>query len=161
MLLEVAMNMFEEAKSILGMLSLKNMTQAELAKFLGVSQSYVANKLRLLRFSRDVQSKILKSGITERHARALLRLPEGLITDAIDRIRNGKMTAMESEIMIDCMLEQASHEEICKAVNYSERVGRFEQGVEMGIDNLRRLGISAKAIYERREDKLLISISVG
>lgn len=155
------MNMFEEAKSILGMLSLKNMTQAELAKFLGVSQSYVANKLRLLRFSRDVQSKILKSGITQRHARALLRLPDELVTDAIDRISNSKMTVAESEIMIDCILEEASLEKISKAVNYSERVGRFEKGVELGVDNLRRLGIAAKATYERREDKLLISISVG
>lgn len=155
------MNMFDEARSILGMLNLKDMTQRELADFLGVSQSYVANKLRLLRFPDGIQKKIIKSGVSERHARALLRLPEDLWESALENIRVGDMTVQESEIMIDCLLEEKSLNSIIEASNFSDKIGRFERGVEMGLDNLRRFGIKVKANYEKLEDKLLISISVG
>ena len=153
--------MFEEARSILGMLKLKNMTQKQLAEFLGVSQPYVANKLRLLRFPEGMQKKIMKSGVSERHARALLRLPEELWETALENIRLGDMTVQESEIMIDCLLEEKSLNSVIEAPNYSDRICRFERGVELGLDNLRRFGIKANAEYEKLEDKLLISISVG
>jgi hypothetical protein len=63
--------------------------------------------------------------------------------------------------MIDCLLEEKSLNSIIEASNFSDKIGRFERGVEMGLDNLRRFGIKAKANYEKLEDKLLISISVG
>ena len=154
------MNMFDEARSILGMLNLKSMTQKELAKFLGVSQSFISNKIRLLRFPSDAQTKIIKNGLSERHARTLLRLPEHLLGQAIENISLGEMTVMESEIMVDCMLEDeilsATYEEPS-----AERICRFERGITRGIDNLRRFGILAKASYEKVGEKLIISIAVG
>ena len=68
--------MFDEARAIKSTMELCHLTQSELAAQLGVSQSYVANKLRLLRFSEKMTEKIRASGITERHARSLLRLLE-------------------------------------------------------------------------------------
>ena len=70
------LSMFEEAASIQSLISLTGMTQEACAKKLSVSQSYVANKLRLLRLSEGEQEKIEENGLTERHARALLRLED-------------------------------------------------------------------------------------
>ena len=70
------LSMFEEAASIQSLISLTGMTQEACAKKLSVSQSYVANKLRLLRLSDGEQEKIEENGLTERHARALLRLED-------------------------------------------------------------------------------------
>ena len=70
------MNMFEEARTISGMIQMLGMTQSEVAKKLGTSQSYVGNKVRLLNLSEGIQKKILDLGLSERHARALLRLDD-------------------------------------------------------------------------------------
>ena len=59
------MDMFDEARAMSGTLKLCNITQKELAKSMGVSQSYVANKLRLLSFSPYVEKLIKKHGISE------------------------------------------------------------------------------------------------
>ena len=68
------MNMFEEASALEGTIKMCKLTQSDIAKKLGVSQSYIANKLRLLSFSESMKAEILSSGLTERHARAVLRL---------------------------------------------------------------------------------------
>lgn len=70
------LNFFEEAFAIRSLIELGSMTQDACAKRLSVSQSYVANKLRLLRFSAVEQEFILASGLSERHARAALRVPD-------------------------------------------------------------------------------------
>lgn len=70
------LNAIEEAKTYQKILELDQMTQEELAKTMGKSQSAVANKLRLLNLSEEVQDAILKEQISERHARALLNVPD-------------------------------------------------------------------------------------
>ncbi len=70
------LNMFEEALAIRSLIALGNMTQEACAKRLSVSQSYIANKLRLLRMSPAEQDIILNGGLSERHARSVLRLPD-------------------------------------------------------------------------------------
>lgn len=67
---------FEEATAISLLLQQYGVTQEELGERLSVSQSYIANKLRLLRLSEDEQQDLLAAGLTERHARALLRLSD-------------------------------------------------------------------------------------
>jgi len=69
------LNIFEEALAIRSLIALGSMTQEVCAKRLSVSQSYIANKLRLLRMSPAEQEMIIANDLTERHARAVLRLP--------------------------------------------------------------------------------------
>ncbi len=69
-----SLDMFRAAYAMATLIERFQMTQRELSLALGVSQSAVANKLRLLRFSPPERKRILESGLTERHARALLRL---------------------------------------------------------------------------------------
>jgi len=70
------LNMFEEASAIASLIDLYSLTQHEIAKRLSTSQSYVANKLRILRLCAFEREKILRHNLTERHARALLRIDD-------------------------------------------------------------------------------------
>lgn len=70
------LNPFEEASAISLLMEQYSVTQEELGERLSVSQSYIANKLRLLRLTEDEQQDLLAAHLTERHARALLRLSD-------------------------------------------------------------------------------------
>ncbi len=70
------LNVFEEAEAIEALIDTHSLTQEEIATRLSTSQSYIANKLRLLRLSKEEQEIILKNKLTERHARALVRIQE-------------------------------------------------------------------------------------
>ena len=96
------LNPIEEAKTYQKILELDQMTQEELAKTMGKSQSAIANKLRLLSLTDEVQDALLKDQISERHARALLNAkdPETqkqLLKEVIDK----KMTVRELEEKIN------------------------------------------------------------
>lgn len=91
----------EEARTYQKILEIDEMTQEDLARTMGKSQSAVANKLRLLSLPDDVQDALLKEQISERHARALLNIPEAIQqTEMLKKIINTKMSvrAVEEEI---------------------------------------------------------------
>lgn len=69
------LNAIEEARTYQKILELDEMTQEELAKTMGKSQSAVANKIRLLSLPDEIQTALLKEQISERHARSLLNIP--------------------------------------------------------------------------------------
>lgn len=91
----------EEARTYQKILEIDEMTQEDLAKTMGKSQSAVANKLRLLSLPDDVQDSLLKEQISERHARALLNIPDhNKQTEMLKKIISNKMSvrAVEEEI---------------------------------------------------------------
>ena len=96
------MNMFEEARALAVTMNMRKFNQKEMAKSLGVSPSYVANKLRLLKLSDDVQTRIIESGLTERHARAMLCLKnEKDRLSALDIMREEKLSVASTEALVD------------------------------------------------------------
>lgn len=92
------LNPIEEARTYQKILELDNMTQEDLARTMGKSQSAVANKLRLLSLPDEVQNALLKEEISERHARALLNLdnPDDQIK-MLHKITKEKMTVRKVE----------------------------------------------------------------
>lgn len=111
------LNPIEEAKTYRKILELDDMTQEELAKTMGKSQSAVANKLRLLSLTDEVQDALLKDQISERHARALLSVPDKetqkkLLREIIDK----KMTVRELEEKIKPK-EEVTPEDINEILN--------------------------------------------
>lgn len=70
------LNPIDEAKAYTNLMKLNNLTQTALAKDMGKSQSYVANKLRLLKLGDEVQQALIEGKITARHGRALIGLSE-------------------------------------------------------------------------------------
>lgn len=92
------LNPIEEAKTYQKILELDQMTQEELAKTMGKSQSAVANKLRLLSLPEEVQEALLKENISERHARSLLNLKDAEEQKSLlKRIIDNKMTVRQVE----------------------------------------------------------------
>ena len=79
------LHMFEQASALVNLLREWQITQEEAAKRLGISQSYLANKLRLLKLSPEEQNEILQYELTERHARALLRVDDPALREKILR----------------------------------------------------------------------------
>lgn len=91
----------EEAKTYQTILKLDNITQDELAQNLGKSQSAVANKLRLLNLDEEVQTALLNSQISERHARSLLPLDHEKQRELLHKIINERLTVrqVDEEVM--------------------------------------------------------------
>ena len=92
------LNPIEEARTYQKILELDQMTQEELAKTMGKSQSAIANKIRLLGLSDEVQTALLKEQISERHARTLLNIPDSKKQkEMLKKIINEKMTVRQLE----------------------------------------------------------------
>lgn len=109
----------EEAVSYKKILDMGYMNQSELADKLGKTQSTVANKLRLLNLTDEVQEALLQERISERHARSLLRLP------------NDKQNAMLERITKERMTVRKTDEEINKILN-----GNVESGSEKIVESI-------------------------
>lgn len=95
------LNPIEEARTYQKILEIDQMTQDELAKTMGKSQSAIANKLRLLALPDEIQDALLKEQISERHARTLLNLSDSTEQkNMLKKVINNKMTvrALEEEI---------------------------------------------------------------
>ena len=91
----------EEAKTYQTILKIDNITQDELANNLGRSQSTIANKLRLLTLNEEVQTALLNSQISERHARSLLGLTNEQQIELLHKTINEKLTVrqLDEEVM--------------------------------------------------------------
>ncbi len=90
----------EEAKSYKNLLDRGYLTQEQLAQKMGVSQSTIANKLRLLNLSQEVQDALLQEKISERHARSLLAIPKEEQNEWLKKIISKRMTVRQLDLEI-------------------------------------------------------------
>lgn len=96
------LNYIEEAQSYYHLINDHGLTQEEVAQKVGKTQSTIANKLRLLRLSDLVQKMIIDKSLSERHARALLRLPdEELQIKVLNKIIKNKLNVKKTEELIE------------------------------------------------------------
>ena len=154
------MNMFEEAKSIKYMITARKMTQKDMAKSLGVSPSYIANKLRLLAHTDDMQKRISDSGLSERHARALLRISDTVSREAaLSRIIDEKMSVERAEAMIAITAEEESAVLVGKG-DGCRGVIRFLDNLKSATDSLASLGVEISRDIKYVDDKLRITITI-
>jgi len=101
------LDFIEEAEGYYNLIKDHGFTQDELARRIGKRQSTIANKLRILKLSDSVKSMIVKEGLTERHARALLKLPqEELQLKVIDDVIKGGLNVKKTEDLIDNQLKK-------------------------------------------------------
>jgi len=100
------LNMFEQAEAISTLMKVHCLTQEKIAQKLSCSQSYVANKLRLLRLDSNEREEILSAALSERHARALLRLKDSESRlAAMHTVIRREMNVAQTEEYIDRLLE--------------------------------------------------------
>lgn len=147
------LNYIEQARGICALMDLHTMSQEQVAKILGMSQSAVANKLRLLRHSFPVLEALQENNLTERHARALLKLPtEPEKLQAIAVIARMNMTVSRTEQYIETLLAEPQ--------NKPKRtdVGAFLNHVNQTLCRIQRSGIAA--VSERRETDSQIVLTI-
>lgn len=154
------MNMFEEARSLKGMMKMLSITQDEMAKKLGVSQSYVANKLRLLKYSGDCEKIIIDGALSERHARAVLRLNDDAARiSALKRICERRLTVAESEALVDLLHDGDAPRRIGNA----ERifcVDTFKDTLKRSLSTLKSLGVDATQSISYYGKKTYITVCI-
>lgn len=156
------LNMFEEARGIARLIRKFGLTQEQAAIKLGKKQSTVANKLRLLRLSFEEQEWILTAGLSERHARALLRInDEGLRREALSRVITDGMSVSDCESFVTDVLTKKPPSEPQRR---GERriavkdVRIFVNTINKAVDTMRLSGINA--ISRRSETDEYIEYTV-
>ena len=143
----------EEALGLSRLITEHQMSQEQLSRLLGKSQSAVANKLRLLRHSEAVLQVLRETGLTERHARALLKLKDEMQKlSAVAEISRQNMSVARAEAYIDSLLQQREE----KAIR--PNVDSFLNNLTQSLQKIQRSGISA--ISERRETESQIVLTI-
>ncbi len=104
------LNIFEEARAIDKLINYYGISQSEAAIKLGIAQSTLSNKLRILNLSPEIQQSITKARLTERHARALLRIPENKRAEVLNFIIANGLTLTQSEQYIEELLNPRKQE---------------------------------------------------
>lgn len=104
------LNCFEEALAIQTLISEFRLSQAEVAIQLGMANSTVSNKLRLLKLSPEIRERLLSANLTERHARALLRLSPEKRDSTLDKIIADGLNLSQTEELIQNILNPAIDE---------------------------------------------------
>ena len=143
----------EEAWGISRLMQLGNFSQEQAAKLLGKSQSAVANKLRILRHSPEVLCALREAGLTERHARALLKLElDADKLSAIAMIAKQEMSVARTEKFIAALLSEQSRKP------GKASVSSFLNSLTQSLSRIQSSGIGA--VSERRETEREIVVTI-
>ncbi len=149
------LDFIEEAMGISLLMSQWSMSQEQTARLLGKSQSAVANKLRLLRHSPLVLEAIREAGLTERHARALLKLTdENQTLEAIEVIARQEMSVARAEGYIASLLEQRS------PPRPKANVGSFLNNLSQSLAKIQRSGVAAVSERRETESQIVLTITI-
>lgn len=152
------LTVFEESEGIERLISEYGMSQSEAAARLGIAQSTLSNKLRLLRLSDSIKERIISARLTERHARALLRLPDERREEALDRIIAEGLTLRQTEEYIFNLLNPIDEADdipeppVRKAVIGDVRL--FSNSLSKLVTTLKNAGINADS-KKRETDKYI------
>ena len=151
----------EEAQGLARLMRQYGLNQEQAAARVGKSQSAVAIKLRLLRHSPAVLSALRENGLSERHARALLRLPtEEERLAALAVVIRQQMNVAKTEEYIDSLLARKRQPEPKKGIRklIVRDVRLFINSVNHNLDLIRGAGIRAEASQEETESEIVLTI---
>lgn len=152
------LNVFEQASGIQSLIERWGVTQGEAAARLGLSQSAVANKLRLLRLSPQERHIITENALTERHARALLRIiDEQQRQRALAHIVARRLNVEQTEKYVE-KLVKTPHRGGTKLVFKDLRI--FVNTINMAVETMRRSGVMASAVKGESEGYIEYTIRI-
>ncbi len=153
---------FEEAAAIADYLRRSGATQEEAAAQLGRSAPAVANKLRLLRLSPACQALLLEKGLTERHARALLRLEdeEERLAAARKAAERGWNVAQTEQYVERRLRELQSAAPAGRRKYILKDVRLFLNSVDRGLRLVREAGVEAQCLREDTEEEIVMTIRI-
>ncbi|WP_099189730.1 nucleoid occlusion protein [Tepidibacter mesophilus] len=158
------LNFIEEALGYENLIKDHNFTQQELAQSVGKNQSTIANKLRVLRLSDDIKTKLIENGLTERHARALLKLPDDdYKNQVLDTIIKNELTVKKTEKLIKDILEDLAtpkepekRQTIKAALNFKIYLNTLKGAYNAIVDT----GINAKYKENDKGDHIEVVVKI-
>lgn len=148
------LSFFDEAEAIAKLIDFYGMTQEDAAISLGKSQPSVANKLRLLKLDKEVQEKISEYGLTERHARALLRLKcKGDQLNIVEVFKEKNMNVEAAERCVEAFLQKEKDMSSFKkrSVVFKD-VRLFVNTLNKAVEMMKAAGIEADSQRIQNED---------
>ena len=141
------LSFMEEAEAYSALIAIHGFTQEQIAAKLGKNQSTIANKLRLLRLPESVKASLVEHNLTERHARALLRIPdEDKQLEALKKICDNSYNVSETDAYIDKLLEAKKEPElkvVPKRTGIMKDVRIFMNTINRAVSVMIESGISA------------------
>ena len=152
------LDFWEEAMAIQLLLESTGLSQEALAKQLGKSQSSVANKLRLLKLSPGALTLLRQNGLTERHARALLRLPATEQEAAVQYIVEHDLTVAKTEEHVEAILHPAPRR--AKPTFLLKDVRFFLNTVNRGLSLMQSAGVQADCNRQDTTEAILLTIRI-
>ncbi len=162
------LDFFEEAEGLQRLIYQFGLSQEEAARRIGKSQSAVANKLRLLRHPPEMIESIRENGLTERHARALLRLEA--IEDrkiALETIVSRHLNVSQTDEYIDDYLTHSGQEkdeptpkERMRTLYVFKDLRLFLNTVTRAVDTMRRSGVGAEMNRTDGPDGMVVTIKI-
>lgn len=152
---------WEEAKALERLTTVYGLSQEEAAAKVGKSQSAVANKLRLLRLPQEVLALLRKHGFTERHARALLRLPtpEAQAAGADLLVKEG-WTVARTEKYVEEVLRNQTKGKKTRPPLLIRDVRFFLNSLDHSLAVMRSAGVAAQCQRKEEGEDLLLTIRI-
>ena len=148
------LDFIEEARGIQSLMDKWAISQEQTAKMLGKSQSAIANKLRLLKHSDPVLDALREAELTERHARALLKLPtEAQKIEAIGVIRKMDLNVAKTEQYIQTLLEQGPKQE------RQPNVTAFIRNLTQSLAKIQQGGVRAISERKETENEIILTLT--
>lgn len=158
------LSVIEEAKAYEQLLAMHELTQEALAQRLGKSQSTVANRIRLLSLPERVQEALMERVITERHARALMKLKEeALILVYFDQVIENELNVRETEELVNAHFETEEEEKPKKrrkAKFISKDIRIATNTIKQSLQMIKDTGIDVESEEEELDDYYQITIRV-
>ena len=160
------LHFLEEAHGFQHLINQFGFTQEELAVRLGKNQSTIANKLRLLKLTGDLQTMIVDDQLTERHARALLKIEDSTKQkEILEKVREKKLNVRETEELIEDTIDEISREISPK--NKRQSVSKFIRDIRIYtntihnvVAEMKKAGIKVKLMEDQEEDTITISLKI-
>ncbi|MDO4744192.1 MAG: nucleoid occlusion protein [Clostridia bacterium] len=154
----------EEAEAFCSLISDHGITQEELAVRLGKNQSTIANKIRILKLSAAVRSLLAENNLSERHARALLKLPdEKSRLKALNIIIKKGLNVVKTEELIAGLMtdsEGGTRDKEQKNIRIFRDVRIFSNTIKQAVDMMKRSGIAAESQKTENEEFIEYTIKI-
>lgn len=159
------LNYMEEAKGYQHLIHDFELKQQELAKQLGKGQSTIANKLRLLQLSDEVQDLLLEGSLSERHARALLKLPSNeqqlmVVKKMIDENMNVSLSEKLIHKILNSVDDETDPPKKAIFKGYLKDIRLFTNTIKQAVDMVQTAGLEVDYQIKQTENSYEISISI-
>jgi ParB family chromosome partitioning protein len=154
----------EEAEGYRQLMQVYGMTQEQLALKMGKSQSTIANKMRVLKLSTDILRIISREKLTERHARALLKLPdEEMQKNTLKQVIKKSLSVRQTEELVENMLRKIRKEDKNGQKRFKiaiKDVRIFVNSVKKLVRSIKDTGIDAKYKECDRGDYIELTVQI-